>query len=144
MIKCIDKLRRNFLWSGAEKAKSGHCLLAWPRVCRPPELGGLGIPDLQRFGFALRMRWLWLKRTDDHRSWFQLPAEVEGEVESMFQLNGAGEPEWLLEPAPRPATGVRSPALAPGRPSVTSPSEKKVLITLLPEFPVLLRTILIC
>ena len=84
VIKCIDKLRRNFLWSGAEKTKSGHCLLAWPRVCRPPELGGLGIPDLQRFGFALRMRWLWLKRTDDHRSWFQLPVEVEGEVESIF------------------------------------------------------------
>jgi len=87
VIKCIDKLRRNFLWSGAEKTKSGHCLLAWPRVCRPPELGGLGIPDLQRFGFALRMRWLWLKRTDDHRSWFQLPVEVEGEVESMFQAS---------------------------------------------------------
>ena len=30
------------------------------------------------------------------------------------------------KPAPRPATGVRSPALAPGRPSVTSPSEKKL------------------
>ena len=33
------------------------------------------------------MRWLWLKRTDDHRSWFQLPAEVEGKVESMFQAS---------------------------------------------------------
>ena len=43
----------------------------------------------------------------------------------VLQLGGAGEPEWLLEPAPRPATGVLSPALAPGRPSVTSPSEKK-------------------
>ena len=42
-----------------------------------------------------------------------------------LRICGAGEPEWLLEPAPRPATGVRSPALAPGRPSVTSPSEKK-------------------
>ena len=31
---------------------------------------------------------------------------------------GAGEPEWLLEPAPRPGVGT-------GRPSVTSPSEKE-------------------
>ena len=58
VIKSIDTIRRGFLWKGAKSAKGGHCLLAWPRVCRPPELGGLGILDLQRFGFALRMRWL--------------------------------------------------------------------------------------
>ena len=57
-IKCIDKICRGFLWRGAASAKGGHCLLAWPRVCRPPELGGLGIVDLECFGYALRMRWL--------------------------------------------------------------------------------------
>ena len=65
VIKCIDGYRRGFLWSGAESAKAGHCRLAWLRVCRPTELGGLGIVDLHRFGYALRLRWLWLKRTDD-------------------------------------------------------------------------------
>ena len=28
VIKCVDSLRRGFLWSGAQSAKSGHCLLA--------------------------------------------------------------------------------------------------------------------
>lgn len=37
VIKSIDSLRRGFLWQGAQTAKGGHCLLAWPRVCRPPE-----------------------------------------------------------------------------------------------------------
>ena len=59
VIKRIDNCRRGFLWKGAQSARGGHCLLAWPRVCRPPELGGLGIVDLQRFRYALRMRWLW-------------------------------------------------------------------------------------
>ena len=87
VIKCIDGYRRGFLWSGAESAKAGHCRLAWLRVCRPTELGGLGIVDLHRFGYALRLRWLWLKRTDDSRSWSDLPAETETVVEAMFQAS---------------------------------------------------------
>ena len=41
--------------------------------------------DLQRFWYALRMRWLWLKRTDDARSWHELPDEKEQVVEDIFQ-----------------------------------------------------------
>jgi len=87
VIKCIDSYRRGFLWSGAESAKGGHCRLAWQAVCRPTELGGLGIVDLQHFRYALRMRWLWLKRTDDSLTWCDLPAETESVVEAMFQAS---------------------------------------------------------
>ena len=59
--------------------------MAWSRVCRPPELGRLGIPDLQRFGFALRMRWLWLQRTEDQRPCHELSIEHEHVVDTMFQ-----------------------------------------------------------
>ena len=53
----------------------------------PAEIGELGIVDLTRFGYALRMRWLWMKRTEEHRLWLQLPAEEERVVESMFQAS---------------------------------------------------------
>jgi len=36
--------------------------MAWTIVCRPKELGGLGIADLTRAGVALRTRWLWKER----------------------------------------------------------------------------------
>ena len=65
-LKCIDKRRRAFLWSGTEEVAGGKCLLAWSGVCRPAELGGLGIMDLNLFGYALRMRWLWFKITRCH------------------------------------------------------------------------------
>ena len=63
-LKAIDKIRRGFLWKGRKDVNGGHCLLAWPKVARPQELGGLGIYNLQQLGWALRMRWLWLQKTE--------------------------------------------------------------------------------
>jgi hypothetical protein len=34
----------------------------WGKVCRPLELGGIGISSLKELGWALRMRWLWLEK----------------------------------------------------------------------------------
>ena len=52
--------------------------------CRPPDLGGLGIVDLQCFGYALRMRWLWQRRSEDPRPWHELPDESDKVVDAMF------------------------------------------------------------
>jgi len=87
VLKCIDKHRRAFLWKGTDSVSGGHCVLAWPKVCRPPDLGGLGIPDLQIQGYALRMRWLWAKRTDPNRPWSALPDRVESIVLDMFNAS---------------------------------------------------------
>jgi hypothetical protein len=46
-LQAIDKIRRGFLWKGRKDVRGGHCLIAWPKVTRPPDLGGLGISDLQ-------------------------------------------------------------------------------------------------
>ncbi|GJN27961.1 hypothetical protein PR202_gb16030 [Eleusine coracana subsp. coracana] len=66
-LKAIDKIRRQYMWHGRKEAKGGHCLVAWGKVCRPLELGGLGISSLKELGWALRMRWLWLERTEPDR-----------------------------------------------------------------------------
>jgi hypothetical protein len=47
-------------------------LIAWPKVSRPKELGALGILDLQRFRWALRVRWLWLGKIEPDRPWSAL------------------------------------------------------------------------
>jgi hypothetical protein len=81
-IKAVDKLRRSFLWRGRKDARGGHCLVAWGKVTRPPELGGLDISDLKHLSWALRMRWVWLKKTEPHRPWASLPIQIPDQVNS--------------------------------------------------------------
>lgn len=100
-LKAIDKIRRNFLWRGRKEANGGHCLIAWPKVSRPKDLGGLGILDLQRFGWALRVRWLWLGKTEPERPWSTFPVPVHNCAQSLFATailsevgNGANTKFW--------------------------------------------------
>jgi len=83
-------LWRNFLWSGKEQAVRGKNLVAWPAVCTPTSCGGLGIFDLRLSGFALRVRWLSMQRTDDDRAWSSLPIKIEPEVQALFDASVIG------------------------------------------------------
>jgi hypothetical protein len=59
------------------------CLVAWTRVQRPLHLGGLGIRDFNLLGRALRLRWLWLSRTDKAYSW-AAPPVLEDVISQAF------------------------------------------------------------
>jgi hypothetical protein len=63
IIKLIEKIQRAFIWTGSETTNGGQCMVAWSRVKRPTELGGLGILELTTLGYALRLRWEWQSRT---------------------------------------------------------------------------------
>jgi hypothetical protein len=53
----------------------------------PLELGGLGILDLTTLGYALRMHWLWLARTDPDWCWSVLPQKDERLLPAMFDVS---------------------------------------------------------
>lgn len=69
----IDKRRRAFLLTGRDHVAGGQCRVAWPIVCRPKELGGLGLIDLRRFGVALQLRWEWHRKLQSNQPWVALP-----------------------------------------------------------------------
>lgn len=62
-------------------------MVAWPAVCRPTDMGGLGIPDLHLIGIALQCRWLWLRHTDETRVWADLPLAASREVQKFFDIS---------------------------------------------------------
>ncbi|WVZ52762.1 hypothetical protein U9M48_003790, partial [Paspalum notatum var. saurae] len=100
-IKIIDKIRRAFLWKGRKEVNGGCCLVAWEKVSRPLDLGGLGIPNLQVQGWALQMRWLWLNKVTDDRPWASLDIPIHHNSRALFSIslishvgNGANTLIW--------------------------------------------------
>lgn len=90
-IERIDGLRRAFIWAGSDKVSGGKCRLAWPVVCRPKELGGLGIADLRRTGVTLRVRWVWRDRQRGLApATYEKAALALFQAETVFEL-GNGE-----------------------------------------------------
>jgi hypothetical protein len=85
--KCLTKIMKAFLWSGSDEIQGGKCLVAWSRVQRPTHLGGLGVFNLKLLGVALRLRWLWLHRTDNSRSWSALPIQVDHTTQALFKVS---------------------------------------------------------
>jgi len=83
-LQAIDKIRRGFLWRGRKDTRGGHCLIAWPKVTRPPDLRGLGISDLQKLGWTLRLRWLWLQKTEPGKPWAFFPIHSSPQVKAFF------------------------------------------------------------
>ena len=87
LTKAADKIRRGFLWAKEDVATGGRCLVNWKAVCRPLELGGLGLPDLQARGLALRVRWLWQSWSDEHKPWQGLPLPIDNRVRDIFNAS---------------------------------------------------------
>jgi hypothetical protein len=83
-LKAIDKIRRGFLCRGRKDALGGHYLVAWLKVCRPKELGGLGISDLKTLGWSLKMRWVWLQKTKPNRPWTNFNIHVPEQIKAFF------------------------------------------------------------
>lgn len=84
-LDAIDKIGRGFLWRGRKEARGGHCLVAWGKVCCPLELGGLGISSFPELCWALRMRWLWLQKTDPSRPGLTFTYKFLERLEFSFQ-----------------------------------------------------------
>ncbi|XP_010239490.1 uncharacterized protein LOC104581310 [Brachypodium distachyon] len=87
VLSDFDKLRRNFLWSGGDKASGRHCKINWQRVCRPKNLGGLGILNLEKFSRALRLRWLWNSWTSPDKPWVGLDLPCDDIDKSLFDAS---------------------------------------------------------
>jgi hypothetical protein len=62
----------------------GTCLVAWDKVQRPLDLGGLGILNLEYLSWALQIRWLWLQKTGDARAWKGLQIPVHANAFALF------------------------------------------------------------
>jgi hypothetical protein len=86
VFKAIGKIRRGFLCKGREKAHGGNCLVSWDKVQRPLNYGGLGILNLEKLGWALKIWWLWAEKMDRPRPWDGFQVEVPRNAKALFNM----------------------------------------------------------
>jgi hypothetical protein len=85
--KAIKKIIRAFLWKGLKEVQGGHCLIGWQRVCRPRDLGGLRILNLELLGWELQLRWLWMRKTQPDMPWTNIDMQVHANVSALFAVS---------------------------------------------------------
>jgi hypothetical protein len=85
LLEEINKWMRAFFWAGKDEVHGGQCLVAWRSICKTKEFGGLGVKDLRLQGLAPRVRWHWLRHTDQERPWQGLPGLNDPEAVGVFQ-----------------------------------------------------------
>jgi hypothetical protein len=54
----MNKSRARFFWEGAGNKRKYH-MVDWATVCKPKELGGLGILNTKLMNIALMLKWIW-------------------------------------------------------------------------------------
>jgi hypothetical protein len=100
--KDLDKIRHRLFWSRMQQLHGGQCKVNWSRVCQPIHRDGFGILNLDCFGRALCLTWLWVKRKSPDKPWCSTDLPVDSVDEAMFTTttrvtvhNGKKAKFWL-------------------------------------------------
>lgn len=67
----IDKVCRNFLWGHGDNSRKIHTI-NWNDVCRPREVGGLGLRKAQDFNLAFLSKMAWQVFTNQEKLWVKV------------------------------------------------------------------------
>jgi hypothetical protein len=93
--KAIDKIRRSYMWRGRKDAKGGHCLVSWPVVTRPKELGfgrpGNCGPQDTGMGFKSQVA---LAPKNTTRQTLGIPSSQNEPLCMFFLLHGGLHRDW--------------------------------------------------
>ena len=77
MAAKIERLQRDFLWSGVGEGKRDH-LVRWDVVCKPKTIGGLGLGNIFWRNLALLGKWLWRYPREGSALWHQVILSIYG------------------------------------------------------------------
>jgi hypothetical protein len=64
----LDKFNRDFLWDSTDERKKMH-MVGWDKVCRPRDLGGLGLYSTKARNLALLAKLNWRVMEDPNSLW---------------------------------------------------------------------------
>ncbi|RVX22620.1 putative ribonuclease H protein [Vitis vinifera] len=82
----IERLQRDFLWSGVGEGKRDH-LVSWDVVCKSKMKGGLGLGRISLRNSALLGKWLWRYPREGSALWHQVILSIYGSHSNGWDAN---------------------------------------------------------
>ncbi|WKA01909.1 hypothetical protein VitviT2T_020160 [Vitis vinifera] len=82
----IERLQRDFLWSGIGEGKRDH-LVSWDVVCNPKVKRGLGFGKISIRNLALLGKWLWKYPREGSTLWHQVILSIYGSHSNGWDAN---------------------------------------------------------
>ena len=64
----LDKMNKDFLWGSTDERKKMH-MISWDKVCRPKDLGGLGLYSTRSRNLALLAKLNWRAMEEPDSLW---------------------------------------------------------------------------
>ncbi|CAK8570652.1 unnamed protein product [Lathyrus sativus] len=77
--KELDRIQNRFLWGSSTKQPK-TVWIAWNKVCRSTDLGGLGIKKMDLFNISLLQKWKWRILTEKADLWLDVLASRHGNI----------------------------------------------------------------
>jgi len=95
VIHQLDRRRCAFLWSAEKtgKANPANCLVAWSNVCKPRDLGGLGIKDMGTQNICLLLKLIHKLHHPEVSAWAQW---VQGRVSTATLTGDIHGDHWRV------------------------------------------------
>ena len=87
----FDHHRARFFWEGQGNKRKYH-MVNWQDICKPKDLGGLGVINTKLMKTALMLKWIWKLFTeqDDRPLWLRLTRAKYVVVADIFGANPQG------------------------------------------------------
>ncbi|KAJ9689230.1 hypothetical protein PVL29_014744 [Vitis rotundifolia] len=82
----IERLQRDFLWSGVREGKRDH-LVSWDVVCKPKANEGLGFGKIALRNVALLGKWLWRYPREGSALWHKVILSIYGSHSNGWDAN---------------------------------------------------------
>lgn len=79
VIKKIEAIQRNFLWSGMVERK-GIVWVSWLDICKGRDKRGLGVKHMGHFNRAMLSKWIWRFLVEDEAIWWGILKVRYGDI----------------------------------------------------------------
>lgn len=92
---------------GGNEGKRKSFWVAWQKVCREKDEGGLSLKDLRLFNIALLGKWLWRVRTERRALWVKVLHSKYGDVNEVLGKSHRRWSRWWLDISSLEEVGLR-------------------------------------